>query len=254
MNNTKEGNLQHAIKYSKLNTWQFNRGQQLLKLLNIKRGDTILDLGSGTGELTVKLSESVGLKGKVIAIEPDITRLELSKRNTLKGFDNIDFLSQKAEELDIISEESVDIVYSNYVIMWIEDHSGAFNCAKRYLKKNGLFAMELLLERIPFLSMVNGLTGDAGRQLEATFHGKSKDEWVKFFNEHGFQIEHLECPKLEFNFKNIEHFFDWLEGTSHGAFEVKLLDDKSLLELKKRYPKQVYFEGTGFQAIVKNIK
>ena len=44
-----------------------------------KAGDTILDLGCGTGELSAYLAELVGAEGKVIGVDPDKERIQLAR-------------------------------------------------------------------------------------------------------------------------------------------------------------------------------
>ena len=58
-----------ALKYSQESSWQFKRGMELLEQSGIKKGDTVLDIGCGTGELTLEIAKRVGPTGKVIAID-----------------------------------------------------------------------------------------------------------------------------------------------------------------------------------------
>ena len=44
-------------------------------------GDTILDLGCGTGELSAYLAELVGREGKVVAVDPDKERILLAQQS-----------------------------------------------------------------------------------------------------------------------------------------------------------------------------
>ena len=46
-----------------------------------KAGETILDLGCGTGELSAYLAELVGSQGKVIGVDPDKERIQLAKES-----------------------------------------------------------------------------------------------------------------------------------------------------------------------------
>lgn len=51
----------------------------LLDLAKPQNGETVLDLGCGTGQLTSELAYSVGPTGKVIAIDPDVERLKVAQ-------------------------------------------------------------------------------------------------------------------------------------------------------------------------------
>jgi predicted methyltransferase len=76
-----------SIGYSALNTLsrldtveaerdQWQRPRDVLQALELKPGDTAVDLGSGSGYFTLKLSSPVGAQGRVIA--EDIRRLPLA--------------------------------------------------------------------------------------------------------------------------------------------------------------------------------
>ena len=60
-----------------------------------KAGDTILDLGCGTGELSAYLAELVGAEGKVIGVDPDKERIQLA-RETHHQVKNLSFLDGDA--------------------------------------------------------------------------------------------------------------------------------------------------------------
>ena len=56
-------------------------GKKLIKTeVCPQAGDTILDLGCGTGELSAYLAELVGPEGKVVVVDPDKERILLGQR------------------------------------------------------------------------------------------------------------------------------------------------------------------------------
>ena len=60
-----------AETYSKVNAFQVELGKQLINLLGVKRGDKVLDMGCGTGEITSFIADQVGEEGEVIGVDPD---------------------------------------------------------------------------------------------------------------------------------------------------------------------------------------
>lgn len=56
----------------------------MLEQLDLKEGDKILDVGSGSGWTTALLAEIIGSKGKVIAIEVIPELMEFGKKNVEK--------------------------------------------------------------------------------------------------------------------------------------------------------------------------
>ena len=84
-------------------------------------GDTILDLGCGTGELSAYLAELVGPKGKVVAVDPDKERILLGHQS-YSEVNNLSFVEGSASNtFPGIRSESFDIIFCNYVIHWISD-------------------------------------------------------------------------------------------------------------------------------------
>ena len=52
---------------------------KLIKMTSLKKGNTVLDLGRGTGYLTKLLSEKLGPEGKVVIVDPDGERLKIAR-------------------------------------------------------------------------------------------------------------------------------------------------------------------------------
>lgn len=70
-------------------------------LANIRNGDKVLDLASGTGDLTARMAPLVGDKGRICSSDINSSMLEKGKENLLnKGiYQNIDYVLADAEEL-----------------------------------------------------------------------------------------------------------------------------------------------------------
>ncbi len=69
-------------------TWQ--KPEEILNALNIKKGQTVADIGAGSGYLTVKLSERVGVTGTIYAADIQQDMLDyMSKRLAEKELKNV---------------------------------------------------------------------------------------------------------------------------------------------------------------------
>ena len=74
-----------AESYKEISTtFQVMDGTKLIELLSITEGSKVLDLGRGTGNLTVMLAEKVGPKGCVIGVDQDGERIKVAKRRMQK--------------------------------------------------------------------------------------------------------------------------------------------------------------------------
>lgn len=115
-------------------------------LSKIKKGDIVVDLGSGAGFDSFLASEKVGEKGKVIGIDMTKEMIEKARVNAKKNrIENVEFKLGDIGELPI-KNESVDKVISNCVINLAEDKDKVFSEAYRVLKKNGkMYVSDIVL-------------------------------------------------------------------------------------------------------------
>ena len=70
--------MSQAASYERVSAEQRRAGSGIIDKLTIQKGNTVLDLGCGTGYVTRMLSEQVGLEGKVVAVDPDGERLKIA--------------------------------------------------------------------------------------------------------------------------------------------------------------------------------
>ncbi len=83
---------------------------KLLPSLEIKPGDTVADLGAGSGFYTERLAKTVGPKGKVYAIDIQPEMLALIKqRAKAKGFKNVQLIQNTVSDLKL-PPSSVDLI------------------------------------------------------------------------------------------------------------------------------------------------
>lgn len=123
----------------------------ILKALNIKAGQTILDAGCGNGYMSKIFSNEISKSGKVYALDPDKYFIEFLKNET-KGT-NI-----KAMEGDIttqteLKQSSVDLIYISTVIHGFSQQQmeGFIREAKRLLKQDATLAIvEIEKKETPF--------------------------------------------------------------------------------------------------------
>ena len=63
----------------------------------------------------------------------------------------------------------------------------------------------------------------------------------------------MNSPAPEYNFDILEDFFDWLEGTTHGAFLRTNIPKVEMERLHKTYPGKVRFYGLSIQAVARKL-
>lgn len=107
----------------------------------IKKGDTVLDLGSGAGNDVFVARSLVGETGHVIGV--DMTDAMIAKANENKqkvGFENIEFRLGDIEALPV-EDNSIDVALSNCVMNLVPDKTLAYSEVNRVLKPQGHFSI-----------------------------------------------------------------------------------------------------------------
>lgn len=126
--------------------------------LDLKEGDTVLEIGCGTGANFPILEERVGPSGRIIGI--DLTREmldEAEKRIEVEGWKNIELVRCPASEYPF-ADQSVDAVLSTFALTLEPNYDAVINSVARALRPSGIFATaDLKLTRgwrlvfLPFL-------------------------------------------------------------------------------------------------------
>jgi SAM-dependent methyltransferase len=107
----------------------------------LKKGETVLDLGSGAGFDCFLAAKQVGTDGKVIGVDMTPEMIEKARANAAKNrVENVDFRFGEIENLPV-EDNSVDVVISNCVINLSSSKEKVFHEVKRVLKPGGRIAI-----------------------------------------------------------------------------------------------------------------
>lgn len=107
----------------------------------IKKGDHVLDLGSGAGNDCFVARTLVGENGKVTGIDFTDAMLDQARVNLEKtGFKNIEFIKGDIDDMPL-QDNTYDVVISNCVLNLVPDKEKAFKEIYRVLKPAGHFSI-----------------------------------------------------------------------------------------------------------------
>jgi arsenite methyltransferase len=110
-------------------------------LIELKPGETVLDLGSGGGIDVLLSARRVGPTGKAYGLDMTDDMLALARENQRQaGATNVEFLKGEIENIPL-PDNSVDVVISNCVINLSADKSRVLREAFRVLRSGGRFAV-----------------------------------------------------------------------------------------------------------------
>ena len=111
--------------------WQY--GAKLIEILAPKAGESILDLGCGTGQLTAQIAAT---GAKVVGIDAAQSAIAQCRQN----YPQLEFMV--ADGADFTVETKFDAVFSNAALHWIKPPVAAVKCIYNALKPGGRLVAE----------------------------------------------------------------------------------------------------------------
>jgi demethylmenaquinone methyltransferase/2-methoxy-6-polyprenyl-1,4-benzoquinol methylase len=104
---------------------------------NVSKGDKVLDIAGGTGDLAIKFRKKVGDSGKVILSDINGSMLEEGRKNLINhGVIDVDFIQANAESLPF-KDNTFDCVSIAFGLRNVTHKNIALKQMHRVLKKGG---------------------------------------------------------------------------------------------------------------------
>ena len=162
------------------------------KFAQIKKGDTVIDLGSGAGNDCFIARAETGETGKVIGIDFTPAMIDKARENADKlGFNNVEFRQGDIEKMPV-GANVADVIVSNCVLNLVPNKAAVFQEMYRVLKPGGHFSVSdiVLTGRLPE-KIQNAAEMYAGCVASAI----DKSEYLGYAVQAGFQD--LEIQKIK---------------------------------------------------------
>lgn len=183
-------------------------GRELIDLLKPEKGETILDLGCGTGDLT---NEIASKGAKVIGLDQSESMLEKARTK----FGEIEFVNADAASFQL--PEKVDAVFSNAALHWITKQDQVLNSIYNNLKPNGRLVAELgakgNVEKI-VNSIQTVIKNEDYKPVEMSdiFYFPSPGEYATLLEKNGFRVEFMQLFERPTMIMNVpQGFIDWIK-------------------------------------------
>jgi len=115
----------------------------------IKKGDVVIDLGSGAGNDAFIARHETGETGKVIGIDFTPAMIERARQNAeARGLNNVEFRQGDIEKMPVTAN-TADVIVSNCVLNLVPDKDAVIKEIYRVLKTGGHFSIsDIVLEGI----------------------------------------------------------------------------------------------------------
>ncbi|MBS1878133.1 MAG: methyltransferase domain-containing protein [Actinobacteria bacterium] len=155
-------------------------------LAQLQAGETVLDLGSGSGTDAFLAANLVGAAGRVVGV--DMTAAQLAKSSRLAaggGFANTEFREGRIEAPPV-EDGSVDCVISNGVFNLAPDKGAVFAAAARVLRPGGRLAIaDIVTEH----QLPEGVTCDAALWAACIGGAMQRDACRRAIAAAGFRLD-----------------------------------------------------------------
>jgi len=153
-------------------------------LASLKKGEVVLDLGSGAGFDCFLAANQVGTEGSVIGVDMTTEMLDRARENARKGnYENVEFGLGEIENLPV-ADNLADIIISNCVINLSPDKKRVFREAFRVLKPGGRLMVSdiVLLKELP-----EEVKSSIAAYIGCLAGAVTKREYLKAIQAAGFQ-------------------------------------------------------------------
>ena len=161
-------------------------------LIDLKEGQTVLDLGSGGGIDVLLSARRVGPTGFVYGLDMTEEMLALALENKRKaGVTNVAFLKGRIEDIPLPAN-SVDVIISNCVINLAADKSLVLRDAFRVLKPGGQFAVADVVADGP---VPDALRQDMEAWVGCIAGALEKDTYLALLRDAGFEDVSVEITR-----------------------------------------------------------
>lgn len=202
-----------------------------IALASFKKGETVLDLGSGAGFDCFLAADKVGPNGKVIGVDMTPEMIEKAVKNARRGgYRNVEFRLGDIENLPI-GDGIADIIISNCVINLAPDKDRVFKEAFRVLKPGGrIMISDIVLTaelpdalKINMSAYVSCIAGAIVKDDYLTAIENAGFTDIKVFDEFNFPIDCIISDDTEGIIKNdLKLSKDKISDLEKSVFSIKV--------------------------------
>jgi trans-aconitate methyltransferase len=188
----------NAEDYSKNSSEQQKWARELIAKLKLRGDERVLDLGCGDGKVTAELAAHVP-RGEVVGVDlsPEMIRFA-TEHFTGPAHANLCFAQADARALPF--HEEFDVVFSNAVLHWTDDHRPVLQGIHRALRPGGRILLQM------------GGRGNVAGVLAVMNHIVRDPKWSPFFHEFSFR----------YGFHGPEEYSRWLTDAGLIPTRVEL--------------------------------
>ena len=138
----------------------------LLERAAVRRGDAVLDVGSGTGAATRAAARAAGREGQIVGVDLNAAMLEVAASLPTPDGVHIDWREPRAEQLPFAQSE-FDVVLCTQTLQFVTDRAAAASEMHCVLRPGGTLALTVwapLTENVYFATLIDAVETHLGEQ------------------------------------------------------------------------------------------
>ena len=199
----------------------------------IKKGDVVVDLGSGAGNDCFIARHETGETGKVIGIDFTPAMIDKARSNAeVRGFNNVEFRQGDIESMPITAN-TADVIVSNCVLNLVPNKDAVIKDIYRVLKPGGHFSISdvVLVGALP-----EGLRKDAEMYAGCVSGAIQKEVYMELIHANGFEQVTIQKEKpiiipddILINYLTADQIAAFKNGAT-GIFSVTVFAKKPMAE------------------------
>jgi SAM-dependent methyltransferase len=200
----------------------------LVEQIDLRSGQTILELTSGPGETGFLVAERIGPAGRLISTDLSPRMVDAARRGAeARGLTNVEFRVMDAQDIEL-PDESVDGVISRFGVMLTPEPAQVVSEARRVLRDGGRVAYAVFgpPDRNPWLTLLAGAILERGHAPEGDPFGPSgpfslasPDANRELFDGLGFSDVGLQEIESTLNFDDFDAYWN-LQSEVSGPIAI----------------------------------
>lgn len=216
-------------------------GEGLISFLQPKQGESVLDVGCGTGDL----ANQIAIQGAtVIGVDAASTMIEQAKEK----YPHIEFNVKNVKNLGY--DNQFDAIFSNATLHWVKEPDEAIASMFQALKHGGRLVAEMgghgNIQSIA--KATEKAMNDLGLEYKAEkfpWFFPTVAEYTKLLDAQGFTVQYMELYNRPTELDGEDGVRNWLKMFSNSLFEDLTEEQKEQVyeAAENQLRKQIYQDG-----------